>query len=311
MKDIIKPIERELLNKELNDDTFVRNTNNGNREIYIIDAHNAPNAMLEIGRLREYSFRAAGGGTGEETDIDEFDTMSIPFRQLIVWDKDDQEIVGGYRFLEGHKFQIHNQIVHTPTAHLFRFNPEFVQHYLSKTIELGRSFVQPAFQPTVDIRKGMYSLDNLWDGLGFLTVNCPDIEYFFGKFTMYPHFNSEARDLIHYFLNKYFPDPDKLVEAHFPLGYKTNLTGFDEILASGVYADDYKALNTYVRDKGENIPPLVNAYMNLSPTMRNFGSAINDTFGDVEETGILIKIADIYDKKKERHIMHIDNVRKY
>lgn len=310
MKDIIKPIERELLKKELNDDTFVRNTNNGNREIFIIDAHNAPNTMLEIGRLREYSFRAAGGGTGEETDIDEFDTMKIPFRQLIVWDKDEEEIVGGYRFLEGYKFQIHDQIVHTPTAHLFRFNQEFVQLYLSKTIELGRSFVQPAFQPTVDIRKGMYSLDNLWDGLGFLTVNCPGIEYFFGKFTMYPRFNSEARDLIHYFLNKYFPDPDKLVEAHFPLGYKTNLAGFDNILASGVYADDYKALNTFVREKGENIPPLVNAYMNLSPTMRNFGTAINDTFGDVEETGILIKIADIYDKKKERHIMHIDNVRK-
>lgn len=309
MKDIIKPIDRKLLEKELNEETFVRNTNNGNREIYIIDVHNAPNTLLEIGRLRELSFRAAGGGTGEETDIDEFDTMKVPFRQLLVWDKDDKEIVGGYRFLEGHKFVIHGQDVHTPTAHLFRFNQNFIEQYLSKTIELGRSFVQPAFQPTVDIRKGMYSLDNLWDGLGFLTVNCPEIEYFFGKFTMYPHFNSEARDMIHYFLNKYFPDPDLLVESHKPLGYKTDLKGFSEILNNEKYTDDYKALNTFVREKGENIPPLVNAYMNLSPTMRNFGTAINDTFGDVEETGILIRISDIYEKKKERHILHINNTR--
>lgn len=309
MNPIVEAINPAVIELELTAEKFVRNTNNGDREIYIIDAHDAPNTLQEIGRLRELSFRAAGGGTGFSTDIDEFDTMEVPFKQLIVWDPEDKAIVGGYRFLQGHKINVVHGHLHSPTAHLFEMTPLFNTKYLPRIIELGRSFVQPAYQPTVNMRKGMYSLDNLWDGLGVLTVDCPEIDYFFGKITMYPHLDAVARDLILYFIKFYFPDTESLLRPHKALPFKTDVSAFSSLFKGDNYQEDYKLLNTAVRERNENIPPLVNAYMNLSASMMSFGTANNDLFGDVEETGIMIKIADIYEKKKERHIQHINRIR--
>jgi hypothetical protein len=306
MIDIIERIDRNLILNELNDETFVRRTNNGNKEIFIVDHYNAPNTLQEIGRLREVSFRDAGGGSGKAVDIDEYDLSEKPFKQLIVWDPDCQEIVGGYRFLEG------NIIMEssfgnpdTPTAHLFNLSDDFKNNFFPKTFELGRSFVQPLYQPNYNLRKGIYSLDNLWDGLGELVVQNPEMKYFFGKITMYPSFNPIARDLIHFFLDFHFGDENKIVSPIDNLGYKTNIEEFKNIFNGKDYIEDYKTLNHTVRKYGENIPPLVNAYMNLSPTMKFFGTSINERFGNVEESGILITINDIYDSKIDRHVKNI------
>ncbi|RUA23619.1 MAG: hemolysin [Bacteroidetes bacterium] len=310
MKDIIPEIDRKLLMQELNDDTFIRRTNNGNKEIFVVDYHNAPNVLQEIGRLREITFRAAGGGTGKEVDIDEYDTEENPFKQLVVWDPVQKDIVGGYRFKEGREIlKTANGEPNTPTSHLFCLCERFVKEYLPNTIELGRSFVQPNYQPNYDLRKGLYSLDNLWDGLGCLTVDYSYVDYFFGKITMYPSFNVEARDFILYFLNIYFKDTKGLIEAKFPISYKFEESYLKEIFVGDDYIKDYKTLNHKVRSLGENIPPLVNSYMNLSPNMKVFGTSVNERFGDVEETGILIKIEDIYPAKKDRHIHNINRER--
>ncbi|MDE6878862.1 MAG: hemolysin, partial [Odoribacter sp.] len=151
-------------------------------------------------------------------------------------------------------------------------------------------------------RKSLFALDNLWDGLGALTVDNPDIEYFFGKVTMYTSFNIQARDMILYFMRKYFRDTDKLVTPIHPLEINIDEKKMQEIFTGNQYDEDYRILSRYVRELGENIPPLVNAYMSLSPSMRTFGTAINPGFGGVEETAILIKIADVYEAKKLRHI---------
>jgi hypothetical protein len=304
MKRIIAPVDPELIEGELTDEKFVRDTNNGHKKIFIITHHDSPNTMLELGRLREVSFRDAGGGTGKEVDIDEFDTDPVaPFKQLLVWSPEDRAIIGGYRYLEGPQIRKNEQGNHfTPTAELFRLSPRFINEYLPYTIELGRSFVQPFYQPTYNIRKGIYSLDNLWDGLGALTIDNPGIRYFFGKITMYPRFNIRARDMILYFLHKHFPDPDELVRPHEPLIIMTEQAELEEIFQGNTYDDDYRILMKNVRILNENIPPLVNAYMNLSATMRMFGTSINRHFGMVEESGILITIEDIYDIKKDRHV---------
>ncbi|MCK5846134.1 MAG: GNAT family N-acetyltransferase [Bacteroidales bacterium] len=306
MKEILAPVERKLLLSELNDDTFVRRTNNGNKELFIIDNSNSPNTMLEIGRLREISFREGGGGTGKEVDIDEYDTFENPFKQLLVWDPKGKEIVGGYRFLEGEQILKNGgNKPDTPTSHLFNMSDDFINNYLPKTIELGRSFVQPLYQPNYNLRQGLYSLDNLWDGLGYLMINKPNLKYFFGKITMYPNFNAQARDMIHYFLNNNFGDKDKLITPIKALNYKTDINTFKSMFSGTDYIADFKTLNTEVRKLGENIPPLVNAYMNLSSTMKYFGTAINERFGNVEESGIFITVDDIYEKKKARHISNI------
>ncbi len=302
MKPIIAPIARNILLAELNKERFVRYSNNGNNEIYILTQHDSPNVMLEIGRLRELSFRAAGGGTGEEIDIDEFDIANAPYKQLVVWNPLDQAIVGGYRYIKCKDAPVENGIIKLATTELFSFSKKFVDEYIPYTVELGRSFVQPHYQPSVNNRKGLFSLDNLWDGLGAIVVDNPDVKHFYGKVTMYPDFNFAARDLIHYFMNLYFPDPDKLVRPIHPLYYKTDIKSFEKIFTGMNYKNDHTLLTRRVRSLGEHIPPLVNAYMNLSSTMKDFGTSVNAHFGDVEETGILVSIADIYDTKKERHI---------
>jgi hypothetical protein len=303
MQNVIDPVAKHLIEQELTAERYVRRTNNGNNEIYVVNWHNSPNTLLEIGRLREISFRDSGGGTGLDYDLDDYDKCQNCFDQLIVWNPDARDIVGGYRFIHGRDQKPDNEgKLLGPTGKLFRFSDQFIKEYLPFSIELGRSFVQPIYQPTFNIRKGMYSLDNLWDGLGAIIVDNSDIKYFFGKITMYPHFNSQARDMILYFLSRYFPDRDNLARPFKPLETGIKPDELDALFSGSSYEENYKILVQKVRQRNENIPPLVNAYMNLSSTMRAFGTAINYGFGNVEETGIMVTISDIHDIKKSRHL---------
>ena len=187
MEDIIGPIDKEVLKSELTAERRLRMTNKSNNEIYIVNWKNAPNVLKEIGRLREIAFRAAGGGTGLSMDLDEYDLMENPYQQLIVWNPEAEEILGGYRYLLGDEveFDKHGKPV-LATAHMFDFSEKFLKEYLPTTIELGRSFVTLEYQSTRAGSKGLFALDNLWDGLGALTVIKPNVKYFFGKMTMYP-----------------------------------------------------------------------------------------------------------------------------
>lgn len=303
MQPIIDAVPVAILEKELTAERFVRKSNNGSSELYILNHHNAPNVLREIGRLREITFRDAGGGTGLPLDIDEYDTSANCYQQLIVWNPEEKEIMGGYRYIRcGDAEQSADGSIHLATTELFHFSERFKKEFLPYTIELGRSFVQPKYQPRPENRKGLFTLDNLWDGLGAIHVDHPDIKYFFGKVTMYLHFNKEARDMILYFMHYFFPDPDELVRPHKPLTINHNLDAFGEELKGCTYKEGHRILNQHVRALGENIPPLVNAYMNLSSSMRTFGTALNDHFGEVEETGILVTLSDIYPTKKERHV---------
>lgn len=300
---IIPPVDKSLIEAELTDERFLRDSNKGGNKIYVVDGRECPNVMREIGRLREITFRQAGGGTGKECDIDEYDMMDPPCRQLLVWNPDEREILGGYRFILGPDIVINDAgKPRIATSHMFEFAPEFLSEYLPQTMELGRSFVRPEYQSSKAGAKALYALDNLWDGLGALTVEYPFIKYLFGKVTMYPSYVKVCRNMILYFLSKHFPDRDGLVRPISSLETGTDAQAMEELFVGGSFKEDYKILNAEVRKHGINIPPLVNAYMSLSPTMRIFGTAINDEFGDVEETGIFLAIGEIYDQKKNRHI---------
>lgn len=303
MEEIIPRIPRELLLLELTPEKKLRTTNKSGNEIYIVTWQDSPNVVRELGRLREIAFRAAGGGTGLSMDLDEFDTMENPYKQLLVWDPEAQEILGGYRYLLGSEVKLdENGQPILATSHMFRFSEKFVREYLPYTIELGRSFVTLEYQSSRMGTKGLFALDNLWDGLGALTVIMPDVRYFFGKFTMYPSYDRMARDMILYFLKVYFSDPDSLILPMKPLSLWHDECIFEKLFAGNDFKQDYRVLNREVRNLGYNIPPLVNAYMGLSPTMKLFGTAINDEFGDVEETGILIAVDEILEEKRVRHI---------
>ncbi|MCX4331029.1 MAG: GNAT family N-acetyltransferase [Muribaculaceae bacterium] len=300
---VIDAIPVELLKSELTPERFLRHSNRGGNELYVVDAHCAPNVMLEIGRLREIAFRLGGGGTGKEVDIDEFDLMDPPLKQLVVWDPSAMQIVGGYRFILGR--DVRTELDGSPriaTGHMFRFSPRFMRDYMPYTIELGRSFVRVEAQATRS-SGAIFALDNLWDGLGALVVQNPEIRYLFGKVTMYPSYNSECRNMILYFFKKHFNDPDMLVRPIIPLDAKFDVESLEAMFPDGgEFREDYKLLNHHVREYGINIPPLVNAYMTLSPAMLYFGTAINPEFGNVEESAILISVNEIAEEKKRRHI---------
>ena len=303
MKNIIPPVDIELLEKELTEDKFLRETNVGNNSIYIITAHDSPHVMLEIGRLRELTFREAGGGTGKETDIDEFDTADVPFKQLLVWNNETKEIVSSYRFIVGKDVQLdENGYPHTPTSKLFHFSQKFIDNQWQKTIELGRSFVQPKYQGTTNPRLGLFSLDNLWDAVGTLAVDYPDTKFFLGKMTMYDSYNRLARNLILFFLRKYFKGNKELITPIHPVTIDKRKNVFRSIFRKGSYKEDFQALNDNIRDLKTSIPPLIKSYISLSRKMKCFGVSANPEFGPVEEIAILIKIKDINEDKKKRYI---------
>jgi hypothetical protein len=255
--------------------------------------------MQEIGRLRELTFRDAGGGTGQAVDIDEFDICANPFHQLLVWSPKEREIISSYRYILGKNIKVTDKAVYSPVAKLFTFSEEFIKDYLPYSIELGRSFVQTQYQAS---RKGIFALDNIWDGLGALINKHPDLKYLYGKMTMYKSYNKLARDLVLFFLKKHFPASQPLMEPHKPLAFFHSETMLSSILTSDDFKEDFKILNKEMTTLQCKVPPLINIYMGLSPTMQCFGTSDNTSFGDVEETAILVKIKDIYDAKKERYI---------
>ena len=302
-QEIIQPVDKHLLKAELTRERQLRMTNKSHNEIYVITAHQAPNVMREIGRLREIAFREAGGGTGKEVDIDEFDTCENCYKQLIVWNPEAEEIIGGYRYLCGTDWELDdNGQPILATSHMFHFSKKFLDEYMPRTIELGRSFVSLPYQSSRMGAKSLFALDNLWDGLGALTVIKPNVKYFFGKMTMYPSYVRKGRDMILYFLKKHFDDKENLIIPMKPLKIETDERELQALFCEDNFKKDYRILNAEVRKLGFNIPPLVNAYMSLSPTMKLFGTAINYGFGDVEETGILIAVDEILEEKRIRHI---------
>lgn len=305
---IAPPVDTALLKSELTKERFIRTTGKLDNEIYIVNIHNAPNVVREVGRLREITFASADGGTGKEVDLDELDLSEYCYQQLIVWNPEEEEIVGGYRFIDGAVIAAHGDWKHDLSmGHYFDFSERFIAEYLPKSIELGRSWVQPKYQPANDPRKGMFALDNIWDGLGAICLKYDHIEHFYGKVTMYPTYNREARNYVLNFLRHYFPDTEGLmvpsVAADVPVvDLDAELFPVDAEDFAKSFKMGQRNLNKVCTTFGESIPPLIKQYMGLSPKMMTFGTFINADFGNVEETGILIPIETIYDDKKERYI---------
>ena len=307
---VIPPVDTALLKAELTSDNQLRSSNKGGNIIFTFDGRSCPNLMREVGRLREITFRGAGGGSGKDCDIDAFDLMDPPCRQIIVWDPENEMIIGGYRYIIGPDIRLNpDGSPRLATSHLFRFSESFIRDYLPYTIELGRSFVRTEYQSSRAGAKAIFALDNLWDGLGALTVIHPEMRYLFGKVTMYPEYSAKCRNMILYFMHKHFPDPDRLATPINPLQTDIDVHEMRHLFHGATFAEDYRILNHAIRENGLNIPPLVNAYMSLSPTMKMFGTAVNDEFGDVEESGIFLDISEILEEKKKRHIDTFLNLR--
>jgi len=303
MEPVQAALPAEELMAELSKVTLLRKTNNGSNEVYLFDNHASPKLMREVGRIRELTFRHAGGGTGKAIDVDEYDlSEKHPQKQLIVWDPDNREIMGGYRFIFRERHEKDFTVERFASSSYFTFSRKFTRRYLRHTMELGRSFVRPEYQTSAMGRKSLFALDNLWDGLGAIIIDNPQVRYLFGKVTMYTHFDVDARNMILYFMMKHFSDKEDLAVPEDPVIIDVHEAEMKNIFTGRNFKEDYRILSQQVRKRGENVPPLIHAYMSLSPTMKCFGTFINHHFGDVEETGIMITVRDMYIEKVNRHL---------
>ena len=303
MEKIIDPVSVELLKAELTPEKKLCDTNKAGNEIYVVDGIDSPNVLLEIGRLREVAFRDSGGGTGLSVDLDEFDTTTDrPYKQIIIWDPEASAIIGGYRFILGPdvKMQEDGQ-PHITSSHMFRYSDRFIRDYLPHTMELGRSFVTPEYQSSKAGAKAIFALDNLWDGIAAVILQHPNIMYLLGKMTIYPTYDKSCRELIEHFLWKHFPDPDELARPKQPVDVEVDGRLLNLILKDDDFKSDYRNLKEAIRKLGSGIPPLVNSYMNTSPTLRMLGTGVNDEFFDAYDTGILVCYDEMYAEKRDRH----------
>ena len=306
---IIDPVDVELLKKELNSETFLRKTNRGDNEIYVVNNENSPNVLREIGRLREVSFRAVGGGSGTECDLDHFDLEDKACFQIVVWNPEDEEIIGGYRFTRWKMASFHeNGQPYVNTEHLFDFSQEFLDKYFPYCIEMARAFVQPKYQSAQAGRKALFALDNLWDGIGGVVASDPSVKYLSGKVTIYSSSPELSRKAMVYYLDKHFGDRNGLITSKNPETWTEEQAAmFDEMFTGANYKENYQILNNYVKSMGDSIPPLIHLYINLSETMKTFGTTFDPDFGDCYDTAMLITVADIYKEKYDRYIASYHN----
>lgn len=297
MQAIIPEVDRDLLEKEL-EGHLLRPSNKADNLIYDITSHECPNVMREIARLREISYRDGGGATGREMDIDEMDTMPKPYHQLLVWDQEHRQIIGGYRYLLGSEAEIRDGQPFITSAHLFHYSERFIRDYLPKTIEFGRAFVQPMYQKREMGVKALFALDNIWDGIGAIMHNHPQLQYMIGKVTIYPDYNATARELIYAYLDRFHRGEEGLFEPYHPLPLPT----IDKPFEGTDPQENYHILQHAVREQGTVIPPMFSAYLNITNDLQFFGNAINDELANVYETGIMVDLNTVYQEKKERYI---------
>ena len=297
MQAIIPEVDRDLLEKEL-EGHLLRPSNKADNLIYDITSHECPNVMREIARLREISYRDGGGATGREMDIDEMDTMPQPYHQLLVWDPTNRQIIGGYRYLFGSEAEIRDGQPFITSAHLFHYSERFIREYLPKTIEFGRAFVQPMYQKREMGVKALFALDNIWDGIGAIMHNNPQLQYMIGKVTIYPDYNATARELIYAYLDRFHRGEEGLIAPYRPLPLPT----IDKPFEGTDPQENYHILQHAVREQGTVIPPMFSAYLNITNDLQFFGNAINDELANVYETGIMVDLNTVYQEKKERYI---------
>lgn len=295
MEAIIAPIDKALLKEELRGATELVEASRGELKVYCLDA-SFPSVLREIGRLREIAFRKGGGGTGTSCDLDRFDTdPSFKFKQLVVWDTQEECIAGGYRFVYGCDIKVDaDGQPMIPSAHIFRFSEAFMQEEMHHTMELSRSFVSELHQRTNEVRRSIFVLDCLFKGICVVARdgNMTDV---FGKVTFYPDYPQEAFSLLTAFMKKHCYFSDEIAPITPFQAVPAPNAGL--ILHANTFLANFQALKTVFLRRKLYLPPILKSYMSLTSTMRYYGAAVNDDFGNVVEMGIKIYMPDL-DKKR-------------
>lgn len=302
MENIIPAVDPLLVEEELHTQRCLTQLSRGSVELYLVEGYKAPSVMREIGRLREIAFRAGGGGTGKDCDTDRFDLdPTLGFRQLVCWDGEAKEIMGGYRYLCGRdiKFDAAGQ-PDMPSAHLFHFSEPFIQESMPTMMELSRSFIVDKHQRgSVDLRRNVFTLDHLFTGLSYL-FGSEKQQTVFGKVTFYPSYPKEAFAMLDAFFGKYCLNTTDIIPHK---AYKVPAwADADKVMVHNDYRADLHAVQAALRQGGYYMPPILSSYLKIFQTVTTYGAAVNDEFGDVMEMGLLVRVNELLPERYTQYL---------
>ncbi|MFW6307609.1 MAG: GNAT family N-acetyltransferase, partial [Campylobacterales bacterium] len=290
--------DRQKLKKELSECELLGKTSDG-KKIYLADYDKDSSIIRELGRLREYSFRKVGEGTGKKRDIDKYD---VYYRHLVLWDEDELEIVGAYRLGESDTImQMDEGKDSFYTSSLFDLNDSF-EPYLSNSIELGRSFVQPKYW-------GSRALDYLWFGIGAYIRTRPNLKYMFGPVSMSASYPKLARNLLIFFYKNYFgSDDDIVVSKNRYIMTKKEIDECRNIFSCDDYVADFKVLKQTLSNMNISVPTLYRQYSELCEEggvkFLDFGE--DKDFENCIDGFLLLEVEKIKDSKRKRYMQVLE-----
>lgn len=284
--------DRILLKKQVEHSECLGQTPDG-KSIYLYQRKNENNSPIlrELGRLREIAFRAVGEGTGKRRDLDIYDDY---YYQLILWDPQELEIVGAYRFLPTGD-AIKEQGIKSIYSHTLFDYEQNMMPYLNEGIELGRSFIQPKYW-------GRRGLDYLWLGIGAFLAHYPHYRYLFGPVSMSGTLPLAARDLMIAFYRLYFPAHELLASSRNP--YPASLPDVLAQFKGNDYQADFTCLKSLLNHLGCAIPTLYKQYTELCEPggvkFLDFGT--DPDFNNSVDGLVLVDLTKLKPARYERYI---------
>lgn len=288
---IARPEDRQTLKQELKKGKLLGETKDG-KKIFLFDYIKDSALIREIGRLREFTFRKVGEGSGEKRDNDKYDKI---YRHLILWDDEKLEIVGAYRIGETNSILETGKELYTES--LFHYKKEHKES-LVDAIELGRSFVQPAFW-------GSRALDYLWQGIGAYLKHNPHIKTMFGPVSIPANFSSSAKETLVYFYTRYYGSTKSDVTSKNPFTISRNRQKeLEEIFTGENYKENFTILRDQLTQMNASVPTLYKQYSELCEdggvVFSDFG--IDPEFGNCIDGFIIVDVRKIKEIKRKRYI---------
>lgn len=285
-KKIITPVDGLLMRSEVEDlrTKDYRLLESKNYEVYLAPAANIPNILIEIGRLREITFREIGEGTNKAIDLDKFDRY---YHHMFLWDREAECLVGAYRMGLGRDVYEAYGINGFYLQDLFRFEPE-LHKMMSHSIELGRAFIIKKYQ------QRPMPLFLLWKGIVHTTLRFPNHKYLIGGVSISNRFSNFSKSLMIEFMKSHYYDPYLAQYVHPKKEFKVKLKDTDKDFVFDATEADLNKFDKII-DEIEpgalRLPVLLKKYIKQNARLIAFN--VDPLFNDAIDGLMYIRISDL------------------
>ncbi|MBI5916559.1 MAG: GNAT family N-acetyltransferase [Bacteroidetes bacterium] len=282
---IAEPVDNQEIAEEIGHLKFKSLVSSqGEYDIYVVEATDIPKTLQEIGRLRELTFRTIGEGTGKPCDLDEYD---LYYRQLILWDREAKQIVGGYRMGIGDEIFERYGAAGFYISSLFKIKEGFYPT-MQKSVELGRSYIVPDYQ-----RKRL-PLFLLWKGILYFLLKNPRYSYLYGPVSISKYYSNLSRGVIVTYIKKYFFNHQLAQYLKPRKPFKVQVDKVDIGMLAENLGDELQALDHLIEDiepEHFRLPVLVRQYLKLNARFISFN--VDPNFSDVLDGFIILNLNDV------------------